>query len=106
MFASRFVSDYSVDRFKELLRKVGVTPLYCWRFYKDNNNFCTFKFKIKINDSDKCFNPDMWPTGITVREWEDIRTSTRQSSDANTGNQDSCSVNSRVNGDISHSDHE
>ena len=110
MFASRFVSEYSTDRFKTLLRKGGITPIYCRRFYKADNNFCTFKFKIKKDDSDKCFNPEMWPAGINVREWEDISTSARHSNDAKTGNQASeNTVNSeysRGNGEILPSNHE
>lgn len=34
LFASRFVSDYIIGSFKDLMEKGDITPLYCWRFIK------------------------------------------------------------------------
>lgn len=70
MFATRLVNSYDEDKFRDLLRRGNINPLHCHRFFKEGNSSCSFKFTVKRSDVDKCCNSDMWPEGVSVREWE------------------------------------
>ena len=71
LYASRFVSDYSVEQFKDRLKKVGIYAFSCYKIYKVGLPYCSFKFSVIQAALDSCFNPSIWPQHVFVTEWKD-----------------------------------
>ncbi len=69
LFANNFNKDHTEKKLKDRLRGAGITPISCFRFYKEGLDYCSFKFRVRPSDVDACFNPDIWPEYATVRDW-------------------------------------
>ena len=73
LFSKGFSSSVSAENVTHILRKVGVLPLGCKKFFTEGNLVCSFKITIRKCDFDACTKSEIWPSHVRVRMWEEKR---------------------------------